>query len=164
MQNHTVYFIQPRSGGLIKIGVTSDIDRRLKELQTGQAAELRVVHKIVFDKRAIAERVEQLLHSRYAQYRSNGEWFDVSLAMIKADIEWAREIVGILDGDVNEWKHKAENYKQASLMGRANYVGDIINHGKLSDYTQEWLGLMGWSLEEYMDFVGAFWSGKQNND
>lgn len=66
----TVYAVQGVSGGPIKIGWTQDLDRRLGELQTGNAQPLRVIAACV------GRRVdEQELHVRFAHLRLCGEWF-----------------------------------------------------------------------------------------
>ena len=41
-----VYFIQGRSGGLIKIGWANDVTRRLRQLQIGSPVPLRVLRQV----------------------------------------------------------------------------------------------------------------------
>lgn len=65
-----VYFVQGAGGGPVKIGVTSDLDKRLKSLQTGHP-ELLVVLKWVPGDASI----EALLHARFGHLRLAGEWF-----------------------------------------------------------------------------------------
>lgn len=60
------YFI--RSGELVKIGVSNNVQRRLKQLTTGNGRSMELLG-------VIPENIEKQLHSLFAQYRVNGEWF-----------------------------------------------------------------------------------------
>lgn len=59
-------------GDLIKIGVTNDIDKRVKTLQTGNP--FPIVVEFVEQKRQ-AYKIESYLHRMFEQYRVQGEWF-----------------------------------------------------------------------------------------
>lgn len=65
-----VYFFQARSGGAVKIGSTSNVRRRLGEVQTGHQEELRILGVC-----RGGTRFEMELHERFAAYRLHGEWF-----------------------------------------------------------------------------------------
>lgn len=68
-----VYFVQPVEGGLVKIGSTFDMKRRLAGLQTGSPVVLRVVaYAPGFGSRAL----EKYFHRHFATLRRHGEWFD----------------------------------------------------------------------------------------
>lgn len=66
-----VYFIQGDGGGLIKIGVSSDVEARLRQHQAGCPVILRRIGLIV-DANALEEA---RLHERFAHLREHGEWF-----------------------------------------------------------------------------------------
>lgn len=66
-----VYFIQ--CGGLVKIGVATDVRGRLATLQTGNPAELRLLLCIPGDK-----NLENELHARFYAYSVEREWFHLS--------------------------------------------------------------------------------------
>lgn len=68
--NSVVYFVQGHEGGPVKIGVTSDIDKRLKALQTGHPDFLRLLRWVPGD--AVTEAS---FHARFASLRMTGEWF-----------------------------------------------------------------------------------------
>jgi len=70
-----VYFV--KSGGYVKIGVSNDIPRRMKDLQTGSAETLELLHTESgsFDR-------EAELHQQFDAYRVNGEWFQLSNEII----------------------------------------------------------------------------------
>lgn len=65
-----VYFIQGESGGPVKIGYTTDIKRRLKELQSGSIDILQILLVVPGNK-----VYEQYLHSKFENYRLKGEWY-----------------------------------------------------------------------------------------
>lgn len=66
-----IYFIQGISGGPIKIGYTTDLENRLKTLQTGYPDRLEYL--LAFPG---SPEHEKALHKQFAQYRLNGEWFN----------------------------------------------------------------------------------------
>lgn len=90
---HYVYFIvaAPRSAGerLVKIGTTTDVDRRLSEIRKGGAKtpdELSAdTHTLHLAGWTVADgETEKHLHRAFAQHRRGGEWF--ALDPIREDI------------------------------------------------------------------------------
>lgn len=67
----SLYFIQARGTGLIKIGRSKTPSRRLKTLQTGNASELRLVATL----EGLGWR-ERDLHEELKEWRVSGEWFE----------------------------------------------------------------------------------------
>jgi len=63
-----VYFV--RSGKLIKIGFTTDLEGRVSRLQTGSPYDLQLLGTIDGTRRD-----EQALHRRFANLNVRGEWF-----------------------------------------------------------------------------------------
>lgn len=59
--------------GLLKIGVTNDIDKRVKTLQTGNGNPIIVEY---LDERLNPEKAEKYLHRCFAKKRRKGEWFE----------------------------------------------------------------------------------------
>jgi len=70
MNNTIIYFIQQGNGGSIKIGISSNIEKRLASLQTGSPYKLKVLLTIKG-----SEKLEKEIHSKFAEYRLSGEWF-----------------------------------------------------------------------------------------
>lgn len=60
-------------GGRIKIGVTSNIDQRLKSLQTGNPEQIVVEY---IEERKNPTKAERYLHKCFAKRRLVGEWFE----------------------------------------------------------------------------------------
>ena len=72
--NSGVYLIKSELG-YYKIGYSSDIDRRFKNLNSLTPAKLEIIHKInVVDYRTLESR----LHMMYDKKRLSGEWFDLN--------------------------------------------------------------------------------------
>lgn len=65
-----LYIIQSKGIGTIKIGVAQDCNARLKQLQTANPYELKLVH--VFKGMG---HLEKYLHKELVEYRQQGEWF-----------------------------------------------------------------------------------------
>lgn len=69
-----IYLIQNKETGHFKIGRTKNINKRIKQLQTGSSGELVLVDKFESD---FASKLESYLHNIYSCYNINGEWFDL---------------------------------------------------------------------------------------
>ena len=74
-----VYFIQCGDDGPIKIGVASDLDKRLAGLQTANHQELFLLG---FIPTADAEEMEEFLHVQFDEARVRGEWFEPSRRLL----------------------------------------------------------------------------------
>jgi len=59
-----------RAGGAIKIGVTCDVERRLRALATGSAVPLELLGTLPGGR-----RLEKKLHERFKRFHVRGEWF-----------------------------------------------------------------------------------------
>ena len=66
----SVYFIQSSTSKAIKIGYSSEVDKRLPSLQTGNESKLDIIHQLPGTK-----ETEAYLHDRFKAYRMEGEWF-----------------------------------------------------------------------------------------
>jgi predicted GIY-YIG superfamily endonuclease len=56
----------------IKVGVTNDINGRLKNVQTGNPEKVSVYY---YQEREDAYKVESKMKKKFNKYQSNGEWF-----------------------------------------------------------------------------------------
>jgi hypothetical protein len=71
-----VYFVQwATKDGPVKIGATSEIKSRLRDLQVASPYKLAVVGTIVADGSKTAHWMERLIHGRLRRLRLHGEWF-----------------------------------------------------------------------------------------
>ena len=67
-----IYFIS--DGTYVKIGVATDIEKRLRALQIGNSNKLNVIKKIYSDN---VYDVEKALHETFKKYRIRGEWYNI---------------------------------------------------------------------------------------
>ncbi len=86
-RGRSIYFVE--AIGLIKIGITGDVDNRLSELQVGSPAPLR----LLFSTRGTT-RQEHALHCYFTEERVRGEWFKASKRLL-AFIEELRSCDGV---------------------------------------------------------------------
>ncbi|WP_297419602.1 GIY-YIG nuclease family protein [Clostridium sp.] len=66
-----VYFILCEN--LVKIGTTKDIDKRIKQLSTGNGKEMKLIYYVFGGK-----GTEWGMHQRFQNDRVRGEWFNYS--------------------------------------------------------------------------------------
>ena len=65
-----------------KIGVTKDVQNRLKQIQTGNHEKLELIDTIEI----INESLESSIHKNLKEHSTNGEWFDCNLQTIYKSI------------------------------------------------------------------------------
>lgn len=104
LKHKDLYFIRS-SGGLVKIGITSNIQKRLANLQTSNPERLHVWAFI--PRGGIA--LEKALHRKFINYRTSGEWFKIS-----------REIESLVD------EMRGDGYRAVT---RRILYPDIIDEG-----------------------------------
>ena len=71
-----IYLIQSLENSHYKIGISKNPKRRIKELQTGNSSELRLVETY---QSVYAVNIERALQRRYSYLHKEGEWFDMSI-------------------------------------------------------------------------------------
>lgn len=72
-----VYLIQSLEDSRYKIGVSKHPKKRVKQLQTGNSSELKLVESYESE---FAHRIEKSLQRRYSYLKKEGEWFDMSIS------------------------------------------------------------------------------------
>src|SRR5258708_1798867 len=78
-----VYVIGPY-GGPYKIGIASDVSKRLVALQVSSPVRLQLIAKKAFPTRESAMEAEMSLHAALAEHSMAGEWFSADIDAIKA--------------------------------------------------------------------------------
>jgi len=71
-----IYLIQSQEDGYYKIGVSKHPKKRVKQLQTGNSSELKLIVTFLSE---YATKVETSLKNRYSYLKKEGEWFDLSI-------------------------------------------------------------------------------------
>lgn len=84
-QSGYVYLLH--HNGLHKIGVSSNVLKRLNQISPKMPYEVSLVHCI---KTPDMFALESALHEKYADKRANGEWFELS----ESDVEYIKSIGG----------------------------------------------------------------------
>ena len=72
-----IYLIQSLEDSYYKIGVSKHPKKRIKELQTGNSSELKLVDTYQSE---FAHQIEKTLQRRYSHLQKEGEWFDMSIS------------------------------------------------------------------------------------
>lgn len=78
-----VYFVKS-TNNLIKIGSTTNVERRLKQLQTGSPGELELLGYIETED---SYALESKLHEEYKTLRVSGEWFNIPVKQVEELID-----------------------------------------------------------------------------
>lgn len=71
-----IYLIQSQEDGYYKIGISKHPQKRIKQLQTGNSSELKLISTYETE---YANKIEKTLHRRYSYLKKEGEWFELSL-------------------------------------------------------------------------------------
>lgn len=79
MSHSYIYVIAAAPEGPVKIGISHDPDRRVRQLQTGHPGKLSVYHREPVT--AVTVRpLERLLHRDISHLCRRGEWFDLCVS------------------------------------------------------------------------------------
>lgn len=70
-----IYIIRQGDTRLFKIGVSNNPERRLKNLQTGNPHDLKILKQFRCDVPAYG--AERIIHAHLKDMHARGEWFDI---------------------------------------------------------------------------------------
>lgn len=132
-----IYILE--SNGFYKIGVSADIDARIKNLQIGNPHIISHVFSRMVPE---AYEVEQELHDMFAEYRIKGEWFKFdtkTLEILKDQIVFYMRLhsIGAEDAErIKRWwllqDHPKCRYNKditdKSESGRLNHLQNCKNN------------------------------------
>ena len=86
MTTYYIYLLQHENiPEYTKIGYTSDLDKRIKQLQTASPTGIKLIYS---KETSYAYQIEQALHRRYHYKNSNLEWFSLTQDDIDDIIDW----------------------------------------------------------------------------
>lgn len=71
-----IYLIKRVDSNIYKIGITYNLQERLKTLQTGSHCDLIVIH---VHETKHGFKIEKALHNFFSYCRKNGEWFELNI-------------------------------------------------------------------------------------
>lgn len=89
-----VYFIEAFNNerrSHVKIGVSNNIESRIKELQCGNHLRLALMGKIKVESRVEVFKLESAIHSKLREFNSSGEWYFVTPKEIRKAITSIRK-------------------------------------------------------------------------
>lgn len=97
-QKFYVYFFGQEKDDYVKIGMTSDVKKRLAQLQTGNPQRLVIIRLLEFDDIETAREVEALFQERYKKLGlgAYGEWYAVNPAALLMDVNFAIHLGNLL--------------------------------------------------------------------
>lgn len=148
MQNNTdltfIYVIRAGKTDLYKVGYAKDPAKRLRELQTGNGHKLALLAMWPGDQQA-----ERRIHGALAQYRREGEWFQLSPS--QAQSIPAKDYYFERQAAVEHWQ--AESSRLRSLAeSHARRAQDQAAHILRQDETVNQLQLRAEKLSELSAF------------
>lgn len=88
-----VYLIYDIFNNAYKIGVTKDINKRMKTLQTGNVSPLKLVWDFKTD---YPYRLEGMLHKRLQNWREHNEWFGLPESIVDEFPELCEQLNSII--------------------------------------------------------------------
>ncbi len=94
-----IYLIQSLEDGYYKIGVSKHPKKRVKQLQTGNSSELKLVESYQSEH---AHKIEKTLQRHHSYLKKEGEWFDLG---IKEDVSFLTDCKQI-ENNINILKEK----------------------------------------------------------
>lgn len=66
-----------RTNNQYKIGIAKDVNKRIKQLQTGNSQEIELIDSFESE---YANKIEKALHNKYSYVKESGEWFTLSVS------------------------------------------------------------------------------------
>jgi hypothetical protein len=72
-----IYLIRCSENNFYKIGISKNVERRLKQIQTSSPNKIYLIHKY---QSQYASKIEKAMHNFFKVYHRNNEWFELSLS------------------------------------------------------------------------------------
>jgi len=72
-----IYVIKNPENDRVKIGVSNNVEKRLKTLETGAGTKLDLVYQSIICSNAFD--IENTVHKHFQEYRVFGEWFEIDV-------------------------------------------------------------------------------------
>jgi len=101
--------------GFVKIGIATDPEKRLGELQVGSPFNLWIRDKARPDN---ALTVERFLHDKFEKYHMRGEWYDIPEDDLHFEIPTSVNTLGIPNKEVEITPGRDMTYEWARLLDR----------------------------------------------
>lgn len=148
-----LYLIKSERNGLwdnFKIGIASDVGRRLAELQTGNPCLLSIESCWQFDN---AQAVETVLHQKYGNERVRGEWFQFTPSQVN-EFDNLCAALGGLRQIPNEETASADDVEKAEGIAETPAAGKWDFRAMFAD---------GWNIA-VQGRDGKYWNWRRNGN
>ena len=135
-----------RTDGFVKIGISSNVERRIKQIQTGCPLHIYMVRYWSVSNRVLAKRIESELHNALSDRNTFGEWFKrvrensntVKDVMKNYNIDYSNFTEITLGENVSRYRNDMTNIKvNIEKAFRANNIDRMIKLGKAIEETRE---------------------------
>lgn len=147
----SVYLIRAGETDNYKIGISENIEGRIRNIQTSHYEVISIVCSIDFDTRFLALAVEEELHKEYNQFNTIGEWFTLGSNQVE-------DIKNMLSSDISE---------VISLKARIKELENIINssgHIETNSITSEKLNMSEEKQFNMLSIVEALFNGMDKDN
>lgn len=136
MAKKKVYLI--RAAQFYKIGISSNIDNRLKQIQTGCPIKCEYVGYIPCNS---ADRKERELHDLFKEFKTHGEWFDlgddnIERLIVDHNLKWVINPYEIVS-EHSEKATRSNDLKDVRSVSDLLNKMDVIYHHYYSDKIPE---------------------------
>lgn len=88
-----LYVIAASEIGPVKLGLSIQPEKRVRQLQTGSALPLKIFHTEEIDD-ALVKAAESALHRLLSHRRLKGEWFDLTVEQAISEVIHIRMLEG----------------------------------------------------------------------
>lgn len=122
-ESRWVYLVGTRQARPVKIGVASDVEARIVELQTGSPLPLYLIWKT-----RGGQSLERDLHERFGSYRIHGEWFDLGDENPAAVVASAAVLMGyVTHAERAQVTHDYVAPQVTYLTGKKTLINHLID-------------------------------------
>ena len=106
-----LYIAENGIGDLLKIGITSDVPRRMREISNSSGLPTRCKSSIEFENRRSVLDAENHLHRHFKKYRTKGEWFSGVTASEIVDEAYKIKHINLAKKESAKSKRKSKQQK-----------------------------------------------------
>lgn len=128
MKKH-LYIFKAKNNPIYKIGISNNVSARLETVQTMSPIPIRLYD--IFKELKDAMRVEKLIHKHFNEYRTHGEWFQLT----DTQVESLKDI--ILEYDVSSKVKIEKRFSRVYDISFKNLVSEYFRLLEYGEFTFE---------------------------
>lgn len=142
----TFVYVIAAGSDAVKIGIAKDVQRRMKELQTGHYHRLSVFRQIACLSRCEAFAIENRAHKLLAANALEGEWFSVSPDVAAAAVE---RVISEMEVERGRKEEAARNVSKIEVEAAPVYLGPDITPAE--PWMRDPMALLRFLVEQKVD-------------